>query len=98
MSGSYKLELVDLLEIPDIMQEDWYTFNDDDKSVIKLKEDIHKYYENVLKNSDIVRITKRDGKQFWATEVNKNLGVCDDCRECQKEDIRYIEGYKIEFF
>jgi hypothetical protein len=77
------------------MEENWYDWNEKSKAVINLREDTQKRYEELMKKSDIVRFAKRSGESFWATEVNQNFGVCDDCRVCQKENIKYVAGYKI---
>lgn len=95
--GDYTTELIDQLEIPDCMGDDWWRTFDEDEKVIKLKDDINNYYNDLINKSDVVRFTKRDGKQFWAAKVNTNLGLCDDCTECEKEDIKKIEGFKIHY-
>lgn len=50
--------------------------------------------DELLDKSDVVKVSLKNGKEYFLAEVNKLCGVCDDCTNFRRADIATYAFYK----
>lgn len=85
-----RLQLIYSITAPQVVGVD-----EDDVYYSEPMEEFREKVRDLMKKSDVVKGTRKDGQEVFLAAQNFNFGKCDCCSEGKKDVIRY-DFYKAE--